>query len=336
MVSLPTNEIFFVGRLDYRLRDQDAWFGRYSFDDADRKAVSDASPAFPARTESRQQYLTLTETHFFSPSLLNTFRASYTRPVTQSRSEPTVNIAASLYFVPGAPQFGRIVVPGLTSFGPGTNTPSARTMNSFQFADDLLRSRGAHTMRLGMLVERFQWNVFDHPNAGAEWSFSSLDSFLQAGPEASTDLRVALPGSVSERAYRQTLFAFYGQDEYKMRPDFTVSLGLRYEFTTMIHDAKGRDVFLRDELRDSDPQVGQLLGKNPSLRSLAPRIGLAWAPMAKTVVRAGFGMYYDQIFEYMVDSQKTTVPFFQLAVRPNFSSAATFPNAIAAAGAAIA
>jgi hypothetical protein len=110
-----------------------------------------------------------------------------------------------------------------------------------------------------------------------------------------------------------------------------MSLGLRYEFTTMIHDSQGRDVFLVNELRDTEPQVGRLMGRNPSLRNFAPRLGLSWSPWSDPetlLLTAGFGVYYDQIIEYGIDPKRVTLPFYQLAVLTNVSTSATFPDAL--------
>ena len=236
-----------------------------------------------------------------------------------------------MFFVPDSPQFGLINVPGLDSFGPSNTLPSANVMNSFQVADEVIYSRGAHAWKFGAQTERFQWNVFDSTYMGAQWSFNSLEGFLRAGPSKDNTLRFALPGSTAERAYRQTLLALYAQDDYKARPNLTLNLGLRYEFLTMIHDAHGRDVFLQDELRDTAPHVGRLMSRNPAVLNFAPRVGLSWAPWqnpSKLVVRAAAGIYYDPIIEYGVDTKRNTIPFYKLAVLPNISFSGTFPRAL--------
>ena len=334
----PTDEYFFVARVDRQLGDRDALFARYTFDDATQTSVG-TSPMFPTVTESRQQYVTLTETHFFSPALISTARLSYTRPVTQFRMEPAVEIPRSLFYVPSSPQIGNLLVPGLTILGPNPQAPWARVLNSYQVGEDVIYSHGAHTWKAGMLMERFQWNVFDSMSKGARWAFSSLDDFLQGGPEG-TALLVALPGSDSYRHFRQTLLGFYLQDDYKVLPELTLNLGLRYEFTTMIHDRQGRTVHLVDELRDSEPQVGPPMKRNPSLLNFAPRIGLSWSPGndPSMVIRAGVGIFHNQIIEYSVDGLRNTAPFYNVVVLPNTDTSGripnspAFPDAVAVAG----
>jgi hypothetical protein len=345
-VSLPADEYFFVTRIDQQVGDSDAWFFRYTFDDASTRVVEEGSPTFPTRSESRQQYLTFAQTHFFSPRLLNSLRLGYTRPVVRAETDALQPVPESLYFVPGAPQFGRLNIPGITPFGPDPLLPSSKVMNSYQFSDDILWNRGKHSLQAGLQFIRFQWNVFDNASASGEWTFSGLEEFLtlekkqfdEGATDGTTDLRVALPGSSADRAFRQSLLGLYLQDSIRLLPNFTMNLGLRYEYTSLISDTRGRTVYLNDELRDTEPQVGPLMRRNPAVRNFAPRIGLSWSPGqdAKTLISAGFGIYFDQITEYMVDGKRNTPPFVTLVARTNFVPYTSFPNAVEAGSGAAA
>ncbi len=336
---LPTSESFFAVRVDHQITDRDSLFVRYSFDDAS-STQSGGTSLFGTKVASRQQYATLVVSHIFSPRLLTALRFGYTRPVSAGESVSSLPpIPRSLYFVPDAPQFGQIAVGGGAAFGPPVNSPSADIMNSFQFSGDVLAQREGHGMKLGVDIHRYRWDVFSNSNKGAAWSFSSVDNFLEGGSEG-TSLTVALPGSDNRKAYRQTLVGLYGQDEYRVRPNFHLSFGLRYEFTTLLHDRYGRDSFLADIVRDSQMGVGTVLKNNPSIRNFSPRFGLTWSPTGSggPVIRSGFGIYYDQLLAYAMDNQKSAAPFYQVAVRTNFNSSCagrnptcTFPDAIAAA-----
>lgn len=334
-LAQPADDYFFMTRIDQHLGDNDALFGRYTFDDA-KQGSFPAQPYFINWGKTRQQYLTLAETHFFSLALLNTVHLSYTRPILDLYTTPLIQVPQELNFLPTAPQFGSIRMPGMNFLGPNQEYPAGNVMNSYQFTDDIIYRRRAHTWRFGSLGERFQWNSFDSNGQSAIWTFSSLDSFLRGG-DTGTRLEVALPGSDSYRAFRQSLFALYLQDDYQVRPNLTLNLGLRHEFTTMIHDEDGRTVHLLDELHGTQPEKGPLMSRNPSLRNFAPRIGLSWSPgnSSKTVIRAGFGVYFDQIIAYSVDALRTTVPFYRRVVLQNIDTSDPkrgFPNALAAAG----
>ena len=193
-------------------------------------------------------------------------------------------------------------------------------MNSFQFAGDLILQRGTHNMKMGGDVQRYRWDVFQSLNQGAVWSFTSRVNFLtlerdKQGSPGTTTLSVALPGSDASKAYRQTLTGLYFQDDYRVRTNLQLSLGARYEFATLIHDREGRTAHLADPLHDTKMEAGPLLDHNPSLRNLSPRLGITWAPTGRssTVLNAGFGIYYDHILEYVVDSRGLSPPFYNTA-----------------------
>jgi outer membrane receptor protein involved in Fe transport len=340
-IFIPTNETFFTGRIDHRISDRDSIFGRYNFDDAESFSIQNVA-YFRTIAESRQQYLSLVASHIFGPHMIASGRLGYTRPVARrdTVTSPDVRLPRSLYFVPTASQLGVMQIPGSSAFGPSASLPDADIMNTFQFAGDLILQRGTHNMKLGVDVQRYRSDVFQSLNQGAVWSFTSRVNFLtlerdKAGLPGTTTLSVALPGSDASKAYRQTLLGFYFQDQYRIAPRLQLNLGMRYEFTTLIHDRDGRTAHLADPLHDTSMTVGPLLDHNPSLRNFSPRIGLSWAPTGKasTVVDAGLGVYYDHILEYVADSRGLSPPFYNTASIINLNPFNYFPDALAAAAA---
>ena len=340
-VFLPTNEIFFTTRVDHKLTDRTSLFGRYIFDDANSYSAQTLPQLFRTINESRQQYATLVASRIVSPQIIITGRTGYTRPVSTRHTVAGLEIPRELFFVSSAPDFGQVAIPGSSSFGPTPTLPESEVMNSFQFAGDVILQRGPHNLKMGAEAHRYRWDVFTSANQGALWNFTSLANYLTlerdlpAGSKGTTSLTLALPGSDGSKAYRQSLFGFYLQDEYRVLPRLQLSLGLRYEFTTLIHDREGRTAHLADPWRDAAMQAGPLLKDNPSLRNFSPRVGLTWAPTgsANTIFSAGLGIYYDQIIEYAVDSRSLSPPFYRSVFIPNLKPKGTFPNAVAAAAA---
>ncbi len=328
---LPTNENFFTVRLDHQLASRDSLFGRYTFDDATSDQPGDTY-LFATHTKTRRQFFTLVESHVFSPRLLSSMRFGVTRPVDSADSVSSIEIPRSLYFVADAPHFGQITIPGMSAFGPTNFQPTRNGAKTLQFSGDVVAQREGHGLKFGVEVHHYDTLIFSSSSKNGSWGFNSLDSFLEGGPQG-TSLTVALPGSDNTKQYLQSLVGLYGQDAYKVLPNLQLSLGLRFEFTTLIHDRFGRDSFLADPIRDTQVQVGPLLKDNPSLRNFSPRLGLAWSPGASrnTAVRADFGIYYDEILPYVFDILKSGLPFFRAATRPNFDSSRTFPDAVLAA-----
>ncbi len=328
----PTNENYWTVRLDHKLSDHDSFFIHYTFDNANSTSAQ-GTFQFRTNTQSRQQYLTLVGTHLFSLRTLMAFRFGYTRPVDRTESLDGIGISRDLYFVRDAPQFGQIDIPGIAAMGPTDSTPAGNTMNTFQFADDVVAQRGPHALKFGADVHRYRWDVFNSSQKGAVWSFSSLDSFLSLRPEKTSSLGVALPGSDNSKAFRQTFLGLYLQDNYRVSPRLQLSLGMRYELASIIRERDGRLVFLPDPVHDRSAQPGDMLRENPSRLNFSPRVGLTWSPeySPNTVVSAGFGIYADPLLEYVIDFQKNTAPHYRRAVIPTFDASSTFPDAVRAA-----
>lgn len=328
---LPTDENYGTLRLDHKLSERDSFFARYTLDDA-TSTDAQAVYLFRTLTNSRQQYATLVGNHIFSLSALTAFRFGYTRPVEFIETLSALAVPRSLYFVPDAPQFGQIDLPGIAPLGPSGSAPARNVMNSFQLADDVVMQRGPHGLKFGAEVHRYRWEVFNSTAKSGQWSFNSLESFLQGGPEG-TSLTVALPGSNNRKSFRQTLAGFYLQDAYGVTSHLQLSLGLRYEVATIIQEKDNRLAFLPDPLHDQEMQIGPMLPENPSRLNFSPRLGFTWSPPIprNTVLSGGFGIYYDPLLEYVIDMQKNSAPFYTRAVLPNFDSSGTFPDAVAAA-----
>ncbi len=328
---LPSNEVFATVRIDHQISERDSLFARYSFDDATSEN-SQQTFLFNMLSNSRQQYMTLVGTHIFSPALLTSYRFGYTRPVTDRASIASIDIPKNLFFVPTAPQFGVMNIPGISGFGPNRATPDADITNTFQYGADVILQRGQHTLKAGLDLQRFRWDTFSSSRLGGLWSFNSLEDFLQGGKEG-TNLEVTLPGSSNLKAFRQTMTSLYFQDFYDVRAGLQWNFGVRYEYSTLIADRDGRTAFLPDIVNDTSLQTGPLLESNPSAGSIAPRVGFSWAPRpsGNTVLRGGFGLFYDHLREYMVDQLKNGAPFFNIAVAKNFDASGTFPDAVAAA-----
>ena len=131
------------------------------------------------------------------------------------------------------------------------------------------------------------------------------------------------PGSDTHRGWRQNLTGLYIQDDISVRPGLSLNVGLRYEFISTPREVDGKVANLRTlsfpfftTYDTENTDVGDDYFLNPSLKNFAPRIGLAWDPFqtGKTSVRAGFGMYHQQILAYIYRSPgNRAAPFFAVA-----------------------
>jgi hypothetical protein len=288
-----TTENFATVRVDHRFSMTDSLFGSYQFDKASLTLPDTLNNIFVSNDTSRQ-FVTIQETHIFTPQLLNSVRFGFNRSTAHLINFlNAINPAAadpSLGAVPGrnAPA---VIVPGLTQYngGLGSTTYARFFYNSFQGYDDLFLTKGIHSLKLGFAVERIQDNMFEDPVGGGEFIYGSLNAFL--GNESSYFL-TGLPSPLNPRGLRQTIFGGYIQDDVRLRPNLTVNLGLRYEMATVISEVQGRLSNLRS-ITGNVPFEGSPLYSNPTLRNFEPRVGFSWDPFhnGKTAVRGGFGMF---------------------------------------------
>src|SRR5215470_11397984 len=309
-LSPPTNEHFAQGRVAHQITERDKVWGRYTFDggNVDRQPFNNPAVAF-TKERSRNQYLSLEYQRTFASGALNTAQLGFNRSVQEAENQRTANIPANLSFVPGEP-FGFINISGIVvELGGDFRLPRLDRLNNFQWADTHFLTSGSHALKFGAQGQRIQFNQNTVSQRGGVLNFANLETFLQ-GKAISAD--VALPGLVDPvRGYRQSLFGFFIQDDYKFRSNLTFNLGLRYEFATVPTEVNGKISNLRD-VSDSGVTVGDPWHNNPSLKNFAPRIGVAWDPFGdgKTAVRAGFGIFYDEILpKYYFFSGSLNPPF---------------------------
>lgn len=332
---LPTDEVFFTGRIDHKLSDQDSLFARYTFDDATGQS-SDDNYLWHKITESRQQYATVVASHIFDLWRLVVFRLGYTRPVTYDDQVRLVDTPPSLYFTPTAVSFGQILISSMTPLGIFPSLPDRRVTNTFQGAADAAIQRGAHLWKFGFQAHRYRWDPGNEFLSAAQWKFNNFENFLLGGPQG-TSVQVALPGGDNYRNFRQTLVGLYLEDEYRVTRRFHLNLGLRYEYVSILDEVQGKVTALPDTLRDTQVLVDQVVKDNPSRLNFAPRIGFRWTPFSRqsTVLSGGFGIYYDEMLGYTGVGRKNTAPFNKVAVNPNFDARGSFPDAIAGASATV-
>lgn len=309
--SDATNEDFATVRVDHKFSDSNNLFGRYSFDDAERTRP-DSMQLFVNSQSSRYHYLTVEDTHIFSPRLLNTARFAYNRNTTGDINITTREIDRSLFFVPSHPQFGGIVVAGLTELSGGGSGFSPRIFRNINVdvLESITYTLGSHSLKIGFGLTRYHNNNDAPFRPGGRYQFDSIDDLLQA---RASRLESMVPG-VSDplRKWRQWLFGMYVQDDWKATPHLTINLGLRYEFITVPEEADGKSANLRNVPFSTESTVGPPFD-NPSLKNFAPRIGFAWSPGddGRLAIRAGFGIFYDQILsQYMILAGSRVPPFW--------------------------
>ena len=265
-------------RLDHRFSSTDTAYFRFNFDAAYSNAPLAQAGNFLDDTQevtSRPVNGELEALHIFSPKLVNEAKFGFNRGNVYTTNLAATNIPYS------------IAVSGFTTLA--NNQFKLGVGNSFSYIDNLTLVRGNHMLKFGAEIRRIQLNQGNTPSGAI--TFSSTANFL-VNSVSSASYASALPVN----GMRKTAFYSYAEDEWKVRPNLTLNLGLRYSFYNVFHEVNGKAIPF--DFATCGPggfcAPGASFG-NANKLDIDPRVSVAWAPAAlhgRTVVRSGFGLYH--------------------------------------------
>jgi hypothetical protein len=289
-------EDFGTARLDHDFSDKDFLAAVYTIDDSADNTPT-ANPLSRDVEFLREQVASLSETHLFSPSILNKATFGFSRGAFYFNSVAASNPIA---FIQGRP-IGAIVIGGssalnstssitLAGTAAGSNLPAVR--NLFTAEDQVSITHGIHLFEAGVWFERLEANDSLAQTQNGQATFTTLTSFLQG----TVGTFAAVP-SPTPLGWRQLEQAYYAQDIIRLRPNLEVRVALRIENTDGWNESQDRasNYLFANGVINTQPSIGNsALDQNRAKFLPAPRIGIAWSPFGshKTVVRAGFGLYY--------------------------------------------
>lgn len=314
----PTRENFGQGRIDIDLGRGSSVFARLTADSA-RKVEPTRFPGSGVEWKSASRFLTVEHNMVGAANLVNAARFSYSFTDLAQTDTTGQGRGDGLSVVPGR-GIPHLVIGGMPAFGSLVSPHTRARQRLLAFANDLTVSKGSHLLKGGARVEHFDALVDFQIFWAGRYSFPGIRQFLQGRPSV---LSLALPGSESLRELSTMQFAIYAQDDVKLSPALTVTGGLRWEFATAPTEAQGRLVGLEDPRHDTETITGTLLRTRKG--NLAPRVGVTWSPGrdARTVIRAGAGVFYDiNTLPFVAQTVGNNPPFFsQVTVRnPGFPS----------------
>lgn len=264
------NEHSGLARVDHRLSEKHSLFFRFAMSDALISQIRNGL------LETRDSYIRPTNVtaqwqQIWSPTLLNEAKLGF------NRSALTRNDVGRI------PE--GVAIPGFSSTQPTTYI--IEKPSTYSIVDNLSWIRGRHTIKLGGEIRRIHLNVGN--GASTSVTFASQDAFLRNALD-----RVSVSGQLDTVGVRRTFNSVYFQDEFRLNPELTINLGVRYEYYTVSKDVYGRGrVF--DIVRCQGFCAAGTPWFFPDRDNIAPRFSLAWSPKAlggKTVIRTGYGRYF--------------------------------------------
>lgn len=303
---------------------------------------SDAVSSFPeltSTTSSRQQNLGLSETHTFTPHVINTlsFNFNRSRALLLNPFANQQNVAQQLG-IQGVSQnpfdFGLPII-SLTNFtGLSDPIPSLTRPQTIRVVDFVFWNHSKHNIRTGGEIRRVEQNSLSDPDARGTFTFNGYttsDFTAQGLPVAGTgfdfaDFLLGLPQATSSRFgvasnyFRSWVLSGFLQDDWRATARLTLNGGLRYEYFQPFTEKFGH---LSDlAIGPGFSSIGVVTGQSPDglpnslVRSdpynIAPRIGVAYRPWTKRklVVRAGYGIFYDSsVYSRFVGNMADQPPF---------------------------
>lgn len=294
----------FQMRIDHELRPgKDRLYGNY-YRNSGESLDAGIRPAFNRRFLETSQFANLNHTHIFSPSALNELRAGVIRLVGGNERPPHLEI----------PNIG---IAGATGFPLG-QFPNGWWQTNWSVKNVFTQIRGGHTIKLGGEYRRDFANNVNTSNYIPTFSFASLLDFADDEPLSTTrtvDPLTGDPKTVYVGA-RQRDWALFLHDDWKVRRNLTLTLGLRYEVFGSISDSHRLTNLIFGEgqsftERLARARVDYVDRLYPTrYRNFGPRFGFSWDPSSsgKLSIRGGYSLGYDRIFSLRIASYAANPP----------------------------
>jgi hypothetical protein len=286
----------FQVNIDYNANESNQFRFRFSFDDYGADQVGYGNAKFNNSLVFGSRLFSATYVKAFSSSAVNELRLAYRRTFQD--------------YVLNDPQFNTFsnitVTPLNLALGPNENLPQGGGDNSYQIFDTLTYSRGAHSFKFGADVRFLLTQSNFLPRGRGDYVYTTFEELIQDLAPTGVDLRGVGSGSFVGNSKKYYLF---GQDDWKVTPNLTLNLGLRYEYVTLPRDAKLQTL----NAVASIPGVLEFGVPKTDKNNFAPRVGFAYAPDFEgtfgrflfgrdraSSIRGNFSVSYTEVFQNLI------------------------------------
>jgi len=349
--TLPTafTENYTTLRFDLKVTSKDNVTVRYLYQkSSNQNALAGASSGFNGDIPASSKHFGGNWTRTISNSMVNDVKINYQRIGVEFGGGCTTGTPGC---IPGPAEIGsalaNITFPvalGLTkgvslaTIGPATNLPQGRIGKVYQYADTLNWTRGRHSFIFGAEYKHLTELSPFLPNYNGSYAYNSATRIVNNAPNA-----VSITAGNPLLLFPENDQYYFVQDDFKIKPNLTLNLGMRYEYTgqplNTLHD--------QTVARESNPSTAffnpsipieqRTVPKTPADKNnFAPRVGFAWSPRFwksflgedATVIRGGFSIAYDAAFYNILLNVQNAAPFSVALAIPagSLSSQTTSPS----------
>ncbi|MDR3775226.1 MAG: TonB-dependent receptor [Terracidiphilus sp.] len=312
--ATPLRDLLLSNRLDYHLNGANSLSGRFSFNRSTDTAQASASSSTPLSTAAERQN---------SLNRFNSVEAAWTSVLSRSRTNELSFHYDNFYNnIPPYPQDASLTDPSLAlgselifpdlADGANFNLPQTTFLNRSQLRDGLTMALGKHALKVGGEFQHYTAHGIINPFGNGTIFLTSDFGFADLnGDGVVNDLDIPVAVAIHSTApvvpvpipqVGDSYLAFFAQDDWRVRPNLTFTLGLRWEYDSdLTGTSSDHDPCPNLTSTPSQPCVWMAnvidLKKHPDTKDLGPRVGFTWDPYrhGKTVFRGGYGIYYDRI-----------------------------------------
>lgn len=323
----------YTGRIDHTFNTKDSIWGTFflqKFPSSETLPFTGATlPGFGDSSQRHYKEFSVSWTHVFNSNILNEIRAGYNRfnfvAVTPTNPADPASFGFNIKPQLGGPSEGLPVVSvrGLFTLGFSANGPQPRKDQTYQGTDNFSITSGRHTMKFGFDMRRFH---VDNPFAGNnDGNFTFNHNGIFSTGNAGADFLLGIPdnyvqgsGGVIDASAQE--YYTYGQDQFKLLPNLTITYGVGWQIDTPLFDKSysGHAQFAfvpgQQSTVFSNAPVGYVFNGDPGVhaagtthyKNFGPRLGFAYSPgwggkltggPGKTSIRAGVGIFYNRYEE---------------------------------------
>jgi outer membrane receptor protein involved in Fe transport len=323
-ITQPADYYTHTLRIDHKISNNDNLTGRYiSNKTTDVNVISNLNfgSIFAGDQNIFDQNLALSETHIFNTAVLNEFRFSYVR--------------RNLGFPENDPNSPTATITGLFTIGGASNFPQGRIQDAFQFSDTLSWQRGNHSLKFGADIRKLKlFNIAAFDSKGT-FTFANLQDYIN---NRATTFAQAL--NTASFDARQTQQFYFAQDDWRMTPNLTLNLGLRYETSNAPFGFFGA----------TDAASLAALVPGPTRRdnnNFAPAVGFAYSPRSESgflrsifgdglsSIRGGYRIAYDVLFYNILTVNASNFPRVVVGQLTSPATQDLYPNIATVTGAPV-